>query len=176
MAEVDPAPRAERTALPHLRRQHATPLRARIVAATTRPTLDDLAAAARAGWGADTAWTDDWDPERPERGQCGSTALVVQDHRGGTLVRALVDPCDGSWDGVVPVVHYWTVADVGQVDLTWHQFPATARILSAEPVGRDELLGGEWFVRRYRTLAQRVEVALHTDRGDTDPGDTDPGG
>ena len=44
-----------------------------------------LLASIRQAWS--PATTDDWHPEDPGLHQCGVTALVVQDHFGGTIVR-----------------------------------------------------------------------------------------
>lgn len=118
------------------------------------PSLDAIAGSIRDSWRADSAWIDDWSADNPPRGQCGSSSLVLQDLRGGTLVRALVAVDD------VEIVHYWNVLDLGQVDLTWHQFPPTSRIVHAEAITRDELLVSDWFVDRYRALEERVEIDL----------------
>jgi hypothetical protein len=116
--------------------------------------IDEIAAAVRSGWDADTAWIDDWDARNPPRGQCGSSALVLQDLRGGALLRGLV-AVDGD-----QVVHYWNVLDLGQVDLTWHQFPPHARLVHSEVVERAELLPTTWFADRVALLAVRVDDAL----------------
>jgi hypothetical protein len=116
-----------------------------------KPSIDEVAEHIRSAWRADSAWIDDWDAGNAPRGQCGSTALVVQDLFGGSLMRALV--------AVTPndhAVHYWNVVGIGQVDLTWHQFPATATIVHGEPVERRDLLATAWLDGRYRALRDRV--------------------
>src|SRR4051812_43598702 len=60
-----------------------------------RTSLEELAVVLRQGWHADTSWIDDWDAQCPARGQCGSTALVLNDLRGGELMRGLVDEGSG---------------------------------------------------------------------------------
>jgi hypothetical protein len=117
--------------------------------------VDDLAAVLRDAWRADTAWIDDWHPRNPPRGQCGSTALVVQDVRGGTLMRGLVEETP---EQQKPTVHYWNTLDIGQLDLTWQQFPPSARIVLGEPVERADLLTSRWLTERYETLRARVGV------------------
>jgi hypothetical protein len=130
-------------------------VRARLVAVAPSPSIDAMARHIAAGWDADTAWIDDWDETNPARGQCGSSALVLQDLLGGTVVRAMVEPTPRH-----RIVHYWNVLPLGQVDLTWHQFESEARITDAGPVERGELLDGPWFERRYRTLHRRVVASL----------------
>jgi hypothetical protein len=125
-----------------------------------RPALDDLAATLRRAWHADTAWIDDWQPEAPARGQCGSTALVLNDLRGGQLMRGLVD--EGGRD---LTLHYWNTLDLGQIDLTWMQFPPSARLVHGERVLRSDLLTSSWLETRYRTLRDRVGPAETSRRG-----------
>ena len=113
--------------------------------------IDELAAAIRAEWAADTAWIDDWSADNAPRGQCGSSSIVLQDHRGGELMSALVQEAPGDL-----TVHYWNVLDLGQVDLTWHQFARSARIVQAKVVTREDLLTTAWLTNRYEKLAARV--------------------
>src|SRR5437762_79497 len=55
-------------------------------------------------WDAETSFNArTWSAERPEKGQCAVTALVVQDLLGGVIVRAKVDGES----------HYWNVLDGG---------------------------------------------------------------
>ena len=115
--------------------------------------IDELAASLRGAWGADTAWIDDWDPRNPSRGQCGSSALVVHDFRGGTLMRGLVDD-----HPVRLTVHYWNALDRRKLDLTWQQFSPQARIVFGEPVDRADLLTTAWLTGRYEALRARVTV------------------
>jgi hypothetical protein len=116
--------------------------------------IDEIARAIRSGWAADTAWIDDWDERNAPRGQCGSSALVLQDLRGGSLLRGRV-AVDGD-----EIVHYWNVLDLGQVDLTWHQFPTHARFVHSEVVERAEMLPTRWFADRAALLRIRADDAL----------------
>ena len=75
----------------------------------------------RAAWGADTCDPDDlddWRPDNPSRGQCGVTALVVQDLLGGELILGEV------FVGHDKVgYHYWNrLPDGSEVDFTADQF------------------------------------------------------
>src|ERR1022692_1406729 len=50
--------------------------------------LSDIERAVRRSWGADTCPPEDrlrWTPDNPARGQCGVTAMVVNDLMGGEL-------------------------------------------------------------------------------------------
>lgn len=51
-------------------------------------TVDDLRPMFRAAWGPDTSDPHDlanWHADNPTRGQCGTTAMVIQDLLGGEL-------------------------------------------------------------------------------------------
>lgn len=121
------------------------------VPGSTSP-LGRVAAALQRSWRADTAWVDDWDTTNPARGQCGSSALVVQDRFGGSLVRGLVEEGKSH----EPIVHYWNSLEDGEIDTTWAQFSGTARRLSSAMVERDDLLSDTWLIGRYETLRDRV--------------------
>jgi hypothetical protein len=84
--------------------------------------------------------------------------LVIQDLCGGRLFRGLVDESGGDL-----TVHYWNALEVGQLDVTWAQFPAAARIVLGEHVGRQDLLTTSWLARRYETLLERVQCAGEKD-------------
>ena len=89
------------------------------------PPVTDLiavTAAVRAAWSRETCDDvdlADWTPGNPARGQCGVTALTVQDLLGGDLLVADVLYPDGSRQGV----HWWNrLPDGREVDLTRDQF------------------------------------------------------
>jgi hypothetical protein len=75
----------------------------------------------RAAWGSDTCDPHDlaeWRPDNPSRGQCGVTALIVQELLGGDLVLGEVF-VGGDKVGH----HYWNrLPDGRDVDLTAEQF------------------------------------------------------
>ena len=124
---------------------------------TNRPaaSLDALANVLPLAWDAQTAWIEDWVEWNPARGQCGSTALVLQDLRGGTLITGVVQ--DGR---NTQFVHHWNALPTATADLTWQQFGPGARILTCETVSRSELLRNPWFINQYHTLRDRVNVLL----------------
>jgi len=85
------------------------------------PTLAQIEGAVRRAWSADTTYASAEylarAPERRSRGQCGTTALVVNDLLGGDLLVA-----DLLADGVRLGVHYWNrLPDGAEVDLTGDQ-------------------------------------------------------
>jgi hypothetical protein len=84
-------------------------------------TLSELEQAIRAAWSAETCDPVDqpWSAANPARGQCGVTALVLNDLIGGDLVLADVIRSDGSRQGS----HCWNRLPGGvDVDLTREQF------------------------------------------------------
>jgi hypothetical protein len=118
-----------------------------------------LAAVVRSEWSADTAWIDDWDPANPARGQCGTSALVLQDECGGEVVRGLVHETGTSRS---PTVHYWNVFGDRHVDLTWQQFPVRAFVIRSERVRRDDVLVNAWFTDRFAVLRRRLDARSAT--------------
>lgn len=85
-------------------------------------TLSEIEAAVRSSWGPDTTFASaDYMARgggQPSRGQCGTTALVVQSLLGGDLMVA-----DVEYEGRVEGVHYWNVTPGGvELDLTRDQF------------------------------------------------------
>lgn len=64
----------------------------------------------KAAWSAHTATT--WTPDNPALGQCSVTALVVQDHLGGAILKTRVG---AAW-------HFYNWIDGERLDLTRGQF------------------------------------------------------
>ena len=119
-----------------------------------------LERALRASWSAETCDDVDvghWRPDNPARGQCGVTALVVQDHLGGELLLAEVSCADGSRQGV----HYWNRLPSGeQVDLTRTQFDAGERIGSPRVQRRPPGLASTRLAVQYDRLRRAVDEQL----------------
>lgn len=126
---------------------------------TGPPTSAAVEAAVRAAWSRDTCDecdAGDWSPENPARGQCGTTALTVQDLLGGDLLLAEVHHGDGSWQGY----HYWNLLPGGeQVDLTREQFDAGEQVQQPQIVLRPPGQPGR-SREQYLRLRQRVYAAL----------------
>ena len=122
-------------------------------------TLPQVEAAVRGSWSVETCDpvdVPDWSPANRARGQCGATALVVQDLLGGHLLCAEVRSLDGSRQGV----HYWNRLPAGvDVDLTREQFRAGELVGDPEVVVRPP--GPPRRCRdEYLLLRQRVTAAL----------------
>ncbi len=124
-----------------------------------RASLRELENAIRASWGPDTCHTpEQWDPALPERAQCGTTAMVVQDLLGGDLLEAKVFR-----DGEHVEHHYWTRLPSGvDVDLTGGQFGDGFEV--GEPVvrARNEPMPPQ-HEAQYLALAARVKDRLGLD-------------
>lgn len=75
----------------------------------------------------------DWSDRNPARGQCGVTALVVNDLLGGELLVADVNFSDGSRQGI----HYWNRLPSGEeLDLTREQFSSDEVVQAPRAMGR----------------------------------------
>lgn len=119
--------------------------------------LADVERAVRAGWGADTcdpADLGDWHPGNPSRGQCGVTALVVQDLLGGQLVLGEVH-VGGQRVGR----HYWNRFGSGvEVDLTRGQFRPEEAVVGggvvARPAGPPVRCREQYEILRGRVMAR----------------------
>ena len=122
-------------------------------------TLSELEAAVRSSWGPDTLFASAHFMARgsgqPSRGQCGTTALVIQDLLGGDLMVADVE-CEGRVEGV----HYWNVTPGGvELDLTRDQFTSAESLVNRRRVtgGRNSSSAGE---QPFQLLRERVTAAL----------------
>lgn len=119
-------------------------------------TLAELHPVIRSAWGPDTCDpTDlaDWRPDNPSRGQCGVTALVVQDLLGGDLVLGEVHVA-----GVRRGYHYWNrLPDGTDVDLTRDQFASdeivTAGAVVVRPDGPPKRCREQYELFRSRVFA-----------------------
>jgi len=122
-------------------------------------TLEEVAPALRAAWSADTCDEvdlADWSPQNPARGQCGVTALVLQELLGGDILLAQVHFVDGGYQGV----HYWNRLPNGEeIDLTREQFAAHELVGSPDVVVRPPGLP-EQGTYQYLRFRQRVHAAL----------------
>ena len=123
-------------------------------------TLLEIERAFRLSWGPDTTCLDagslaKWHPAKPAHGQCGPTALVVQDLLGGDLL--IADVCGGDEDNEV---HYWNRFAGGlEVDLTREQFQSHRTIGEPRVVIRPPG-GPRAYVTEYQLLRARVFSSL----------------
>jgi len=121
-------------------------------------TVELLRPVFRAGWGPDTCDPHDlmaWRPSNPSRGQCGTTALVLQDLLGGDLVLGQVH-VDGRQVGY----HWWNrLPDGTVVDLTAEQFLSGETVTGAE-IRQRPADGPRRCQGQYALLRHRVRTAL----------------
>jgi hypothetical protein len=96
----------------------------------------------RRSWSVETGRN--WRPENPAAGQCGVTALVVNDELGGKILKTDVN---GSW-------HFYNFIDGKRIDFTMSQFESPIGYDDL-PSSRDEALG-DCSVEQYRLLSERV--------------------
>jgi hypothetical protein len=98
-------------------------------------TLLDLENALRSAWARDTCDPDDlatWRSDNPARGQCGVTALVLQELIGGQLILG-----DVHVDAVRTGRHWWNQLPGGlEVDLTREQFRADEVVSGGQVIER----------------------------------------
>ena len=133
-------------------------------------TLTEIEAALRASWDDRTCDPVDlpWSGDNPSKGQCGVTALVLNDLLGGDLLSAEVLFPDGTRQGW----HTWNVfggdcvADGFEVDLTGEQFVEGEQIQPPKritrPPGRPTREP-----ERYDLLRERVLTRLRAGAGST---------
>lgn len=116
-----------------------------------RPTKR-LQTALQTAWAPETSYDPaGWSPSNPAWGQCAVTALIVQDHCGGTIVTGEVNG----------VPHFWNRLPTDEdLDLTLGQFGNAARHSLAHLCDRDFVLSYPETVRRYQRLADRVSSNL----------------
>jgi hypothetical protein len=122
-------------------------------------TFGEIEEAVRSSWGPDTLFASaDYMARgggQPSRGQCGTTALVIQNLLGGDLMVA-----DVEYEGQVDGVHYWNVMPGGvELDLTRDQFTAAESLVNQRRVttGRSSSSAGE---QPFELLQERVTAAL----------------
>jgi hypothetical protein len=113
-----------------------------------------LQRALRKAWIRETSYDPSgWTTGNASWGQCAVTALVIQDHCGGSIM-------SGEVNGIP---HYWNRLESNEeLDLTHHQFGNPAPYSNAHPCDRDYILSYPDTVRRYQQLRRRVSSRLST--------------
>jgi hypothetical protein len=153
MVDMDKTPGEQAAAIAMARSLNITILGER---PPVRPPVDlaTLEAAIEQSWSAQTSYYANWTPQNPAYGQCAVTALIVQDHLGGDLVRQVITPGQA---------HFWNqLKDGTKVDLTERQFalaPAIREPATTSPV-RQRLLAYLPTAARYQLLKAAVEKNL----------------
>jgi hypothetical protein len=120
--------------------------------------LAELERAIRDSWSEETCDPVDlpWSPGNPAKGQCGVTALVVQDLLGGELLMAEVHHADGTRQGV----HYWNrLAGAAELDLTREQFTDEV-VGEPDMVPRPADTSTGRLARQYEALSRAVSARL----------------
>jgi hypothetical protein len=122
-------------------------------------TLTEVEQAVRESWGVDTCdptAIENWTPDNAAWGQCGTTALVIQDLLGGDLVLARVH-----LNGESAGNHYWNrFADTVNVDITREQFRKGETITEGEIADRPAE-GPRRCRQEYELLRTRVLTRLN---------------
>ncbi|KAA1395775.1 YunG family protein [Aeromicrobium ginsengisoli] len=127
-------------------------------------TLEAVILALRESWGPDTCAPEDvadWTPDNPARGQCATTALVLHDFFGGSLVtgEVFVDPSTGSGAMERVDFHWWNrLPDGEQVDITLEQFGPHEHVVGGIDVLRPT--GSTRLDQQYALLSARVSARL----------------
>ena len=93
-----------------------------------------------------------WSAESPSRGQCGVTALVLQDHFGGEILKTRVGT---AW-------HFYNRLGGVGVDATADQFPEPIHYLDL-PASREEAFA-DTNEAQYAELSRRFAACLERSR------------
>ncbi len=118
-------------------------------------TAEQLRPAFLRAWGPDTCDPHDlasWRPDNPSRGQCGTTALVIQDLLGGDLMLG-----DVHVNGLKVGHHWWNrLPDGTEIDLTSGQFQPNETLTGGEvrlrPSDAPRRCRGQYELLRHRVL------------------------
>ena len=90
-----------------------------------------------------------WTAENPARGQCGVTALVIQDRFGGEILKTKLD--DGGW-------HYYNRINGRRYDFTSDQFGRAIDYMDVVTTREDAL--GDIDKDQYGCLSSALDEAL----------------
>jgi hypothetical protein len=97
----------------------------------------------RRSWSVETGGR--WRPDNPAAGQCGVTALVMQDSCGGEILKTNVN---GAW-------HFYNRIDGKRIDFTMSQFMSPISYDDL-PSSREEALN-DCSPRQYEILSERMK-------------------
>jgi hypothetical protein len=107
--------------------------------------IADLFARLRQSWCVETGRH--WKIENPAAGQCGVTALVVNDALGGSILKTNVN---GAW-------HFYNMIDGRRIDFTMSQFSGPIFYDDAPSDRKEALL--DCSPEQYNLLSSRVKSA-----------------
>ncbi|EDY59718.1 conserved hypothetical protein [Streptomyces sviceus ATCC 29083] len=123
----------------------------------------DIERAVRNSWGADTCPPEDlpqWSTGNPARGQCGVTAMVLNDLLGGELIRGEVRV-----NGEFRDYHWWNRIGIGvEIDLTRGQFRPEEIVTGGTVVPRPPVTEWRRLREEYELLRSRVMEELDRHR------------
>lgn len=124
--------------------------------------LTKLQDAIEASWSSDTCFdASEWSPENPARGQCATTALVVQYFLGGELEKMTT-----VFEGQLESHYYNVLPDGTKLDLAGKQYPADQELTPSEvnlrgfASVRDKMMHEPGTKKRYEILLERVKQKL----------------
>lgn len=115
---------------------------------------EDLVRRIEASWHLDTTFCpDEYAYRHPSYGQCGVTAILLQERYGGDIKFGTAlykgERCR----------HYWNYIDGEDVDLTRVQFRPGTLIRIEGVTDKETILCNPWFQERYRDFCERVRRA-----------------
>ncbi|MFF8643175.1 hypothetical protein [Streptomyces sp. NPDC015345] len=117
--------------------------------------LTDIERAVRRSWSADTSpptLRSRWSPDNPARGQCGVTAMVLNDLLGGELIRGEVQV-----DGRFRDYHWWNRIGQGvELDLTREQFRPEEMVTGGTVIPRPPVAQWRRLRAEYELLRSHV--------------------
>ncbi|QMU70208.1 hypothetical protein [Streptacidiphilus sp. P02-A3a] len=121
--------------------------------------LIDIERAVRSSWGADTCPPEGrlrWSADDPARGQCGVTAMVLNDLLGGELIRGEVQI-----NGEFRDYHWWNRIGLGvEIDLTREQFRHEEIVTGGTVIPRPPVTDWRRLREEYELLRGRVMEEL----------------
>ena len=115
----------------------------------TAVTIDRVRQALQDAWSPESSTL--WKADNPALGQCGVTALVVQDFLGGDILKT---PYGDIW-------HFYNIIDGDVIDFTKSQFDQPIDYRN-DPSDRQEAFG-DTNAAQYGYLKSTVEKRLQTD-------------
>ncbi|WP_223772459.1 hypothetical protein [Streptomyces sp. 135] len=123
--------------------------------------LTDIERAVHSSWDADTSppeFRSRWRPDNPARGQCGVTAMVLNDLLGGELIRGEVQV-----NGQRRDYHWWNRVGLGvEIDLTREQFRPEEIVTGGTVIPRPPMTEWRRLREEYELLRSRVLEKLNS--------------
>ena len=105
-------------------------------------------------WDIDTTFCPElWWTEDNAYGNCGVTALYINEFCGGELMEGWVET-----DNAEPVRHFFNMINHVIVDYTWRQFSVTSHphLTRVERISPKDILYNDWFTERYENFKNKM--------------------